>query len=189
MGGDCLMGIEFQFLQNKKLWRWPLSTSLRLPRWLKSFSRCGIPGYHQHRACTPVRNQPTQWPRGNEYVRNWSKKELSRGGSQDGRLGGRRIHVSAQLGHLLGTGGGPQTPKGMGGTPSDRVLSKGPAPCSGVTPPHGPRSCPTLNPAPAYVPPLLNSAPRAKAFFFFFPLLFFYFFFYFLFFSNIFIEV
>ena len=32
-----------------------------------------------------------------------------------------RIRVSAQLGQLPGTGGGPQTPKGTGGTPSDRV--------------------------------------------------------------------
>ena len=43
-----------------------------------------------------------------------------RGWSQDGRLGGRRIRVSA-LGHLPGTGGGPWTPKRTGGTPSDWV--------------------------------------------------------------------
>ena len=41
--------------------------------------------------------------------------------SQDGVLGGRGIQVSSQLGHLPGTGGGPETPKGTGGTPSDRV--------------------------------------------------------------------
>ena len=44
------------------------------------------------------------------------------GRSQDGRLGGRGIHVFAQLGHLPGTGGVPWTPKGMGGTPSDRLF-------------------------------------------------------------------
>ena len=43
------------------------------------------------------------------------------GQSEDGVLGGRGIHVSSQLGHLPGTGGGPWTPKGMGGTPSDQV--------------------------------------------------------------------
>ena len=43
------------------------------------------------------------------------------GGSQDGRVGGRSIHVSTQLGRLPGTGGGPQTPKGRGGIPSDLV--------------------------------------------------------------------
>ena len=37
--------------------------------------------------------------------------------SQDGVLGGREIRVSSQLGHLPGTGGGPWTPKGTGGTP------------------------------------------------------------------------
>ena len=41
--------------------------------------------------------------------------------SQDGGLGGCRIHVSAQLGHLPGTSGGPQTPKGAGGIHSDQV--------------------------------------------------------------------
>ena len=34
--------------------------------------------------------------------------------SQDGILGGHGIHVSSQLGHLPGTGVGPQTPKGTG---------------------------------------------------------------------------
>ena len=49
-------------------------------------------------------------------------KNLPAGGqSQDGRLEGHGIHVSTQLGHLPGTGGGPQTRKGMGGTPSDQV--------------------------------------------------------------------
>ena len=43
------------------------------------------------------------------------------GRSQDGVLGGRRIRISSQLGHLPGTGGGPWTPKGTGGTPSDWV--------------------------------------------------------------------
>ena len=43
------------------------------------------------------------------------------GRSQNGRLGGRGIHDSTQLGHLPGTGGGPRTPKGTGGTPSDWV--------------------------------------------------------------------
>ena len=41
------------------------------------------------------------------------------GQSQDGGPGGRRIRISAQLGHLPGTGGGPRTPKGTEGTPSD----------------------------------------------------------------------
>ena len=51
-----------------------------------------------------------------------SDTKLYRGGqSQDGRLGGCGIRGSAQLGHLPGTGGGPRTPKGTGGTPSDRV--------------------------------------------------------------------
>ena len=37
--------------------------------------------------------------------------------SQDGRVGGHRVCVSSQVGHLLGTGGGLQTPKGTGGIP------------------------------------------------------------------------
>ena len=45
--------------------------------------------------------------------------------SQDSALGGHRIHVSSQLGHLPGTGGGPRTPKGMGGTPSDWLRDLG----------------------------------------------------------------
>ena len=48
-------------------------------------------------------------------------KRVYGGRSQDGGLGGHGIRVSAQLGHLPGTGGGPRTPKGTGGTPSDRV--------------------------------------------------------------------
>ena len=48
-------------------------------------------------------------------------KFTKRGRSQDGVLGGRGICVSSQLGHLPGTGGGPWTPEGTGGTPSDRV--------------------------------------------------------------------
>ena len=44
----------------------------------------------------------------------------SPGRSQDGGLG-RGIRVSSQLGHLPGTGAGPWTPKGTGGTPSDWV--------------------------------------------------------------------
>ena len=43
------------------------------------------------------------------------------GVEKDGGLEGHGIRVSAQLGPLPGTGGGPQTPKGTGGTPSDRV--------------------------------------------------------------------
>ena len=43
------------------------------------------------------------------------------GQSQDGVLGGSIIRISSQLGHLPGTRGGPQTPKGTGGNPSDRV--------------------------------------------------------------------
>ena len=43
------------------------------------------------------------------------------GRSQDGGLGGHGIRISAQLGHLPGTGGGPRTSKRMGGTPSDWV--------------------------------------------------------------------
>ena len=39
------------------------------------------------------------------------------GRSQDGRVGVRGVCISSQLGHLPGTGGGPWTPKGMGGTP------------------------------------------------------------------------
>ena len=39
------------------------------------------------------------------------------GWSQDGRPGGCGVRVSSQLGHLPGTGGGPWTPKGVGGTP------------------------------------------------------------------------
>ena len=45
--------------------------------------------------------------------------------NQDGGLGGRGIHASAQLGHLPGTGGEPWAPKGMGGTPSDWVWGVG----------------------------------------------------------------
>ena len=48
-------------------------------------------------------------------------KASPRGRSQDGVLGGRGIHVSTQLGNLPGTDGGPWTPKGTGGTPSDWV--------------------------------------------------------------------
>ena len=54
----------------------------------------------------------------------WRKTLFERihvGQSQDGRLEGRGICISAQLGHLPGTGGAPWTPKGMGGTPSNRV--------------------------------------------------------------------
>ena len=55
-------------------------------------------------------------------VENTEKYIKEKGGqSQDGILGGRGIRVSSQLGHLPGTGGGPRTPKGMGGTPSDWV--------------------------------------------------------------------
>ena len=53
-------------------------------------------------------------------------KNLGQGGqSQDGRPGGHGVHVSAWLGHLQSTGGGPQTPKGMEGTPSNQVRSGG----------------------------------------------------------------
>ena len=48
-------------------------------------------------------------------------KKLLEGRSQDGRLGGCGICLSAQLGHLPGTGRGPQTPRGTGGTPSNWV--------------------------------------------------------------------
>ena len=48
-----------------------------------------------------------------------AQEERSTG--QDGKLGGRGIHVSTQLGHLSGTSGGPRTPKGMGGTPRNWV--------------------------------------------------------------------
>ena len=41
--------------------------------------------------------------------------------SQDGGLGRNGIRVSAQLGRLPGTGGGPQTPKWMGENPSNWV--------------------------------------------------------------------
>ena len=37
-------------------------------------------------------------------------------------LGGRGIHISSQLGHLPGTGGGQRTTKGMGGTPRDQLF-------------------------------------------------------------------
>ena len=51
-----------------------------------------------------------------------SQKLIQIGGwSQDGGLGGRGIRVSSQLGPLPGTSGGPRTPKGTGGTPSDQV--------------------------------------------------------------------
>ena len=40
------------------------------------------------------------------------------GWSQDDRLGGYRVRISTQLGHLPGTGGGPRTSKGMGGMPA-----------------------------------------------------------------------
>ena len=60
------------------------------------------------------------------------------GGSKDGGLGGRRIRVLAQLGHLPGTGGEPQTPKGTGGTPRSRLVGPwfpgwrlGPSSCGG----------------------------------------------------------
>ena len=46
---------------------------------------------------------------------------ILKGQSQDGVLGGPRIHVSSQLGHLADTSGVPRTLKGMGGTPSDQV--------------------------------------------------------------------
>ena len=49
------------------------------------------------------------------------KKLLFGGQSQDAVLGGCGIRISSQLGHLPGTGGGPRTPKGAGGAPSDRV--------------------------------------------------------------------
>ena len=42
------------------------------------------------------------------------------GWSQDGGLGGWRIRVSAQPGHLPGTGGGPWTPKGTEEPPVTR---------------------------------------------------------------------
>ena len=47
------------------------------------------------------------------------RHRILEGRSQDGVLGGHRIRVSSQLGHLPGTGWGPQTPKGTGGAPSD----------------------------------------------------------------------
>ena len=50
-----------------------------------------------------------------------NNKNTFQGRSQDGVLGGLGIHVSSQLGHLPGTGEGPQTPKGTGRTPSDQV--------------------------------------------------------------------
>ena len=54
---------------------------------------------------------------GNTMIQNlWNT-----GWSKDGVLEGCGILISSQLGHLPGTGGGPRTPKGMGGTPSDRV--------------------------------------------------------------------
>ena len=43
------------------------------------------------------------------------------GQSQDGVLRRHGVCVSSQLGQLPGTGGGPRTPKGMGGTLSDWV--------------------------------------------------------------------
>ena len=47
--------------------------------------------------------------------------------SEDGRVGGCGVHISSQLGHLAGTGGGPWTLKGTGGTPEqpDRMLRGG----------------------------------------------------------------
>ena len=48
-----------------------------------------------------------------------SIKSVKRGRSQDDVLGGCGICVSSQLGHIPGTRGGPWTPKGTGGTPSD----------------------------------------------------------------------
>lgn len=44
------------------------------------------------------------------------------GGSQDGILGGRGICIFSKLGHVPGNGGGQRTPKGMAGTPSDRLF-------------------------------------------------------------------
>ena len=44
-------------------------------------------------------------------------KRILRRWSQDGGIEGSRVHVSSQLGQLLGTGQGPRTPKGTGGTP------------------------------------------------------------------------
>ena len=50
-------------------------------------------------------------------------KKARWGRSQGGALGGRRIRVFSRLGHLPGTGGRTQTPKGTGGTPSNQVGS------------------------------------------------------------------
>ena len=52
-------------------------------------------------------------------VKKFQKRQAKLG--QDGILGGHGILISAQLGRLPGTGGGPRTPKGTGGTPSDQV--------------------------------------------------------------------
>ena len=54
-----------------------------------------------------------------EYYAVLKKKEILGWGTQDGLLGGCGICISSQLGHLPGTGGGPWTPKGTGGTPSN----------------------------------------------------------------------
>ena len=44
-------------------------------------------------------------------------KDTTEGRSQDGRVGGHGVHISSQLGHLRGAGGGPRTPQGKGGIP------------------------------------------------------------------------
>ena len=49
------------------------------------------------------------------------KTDTAEGRNQDGILGEYGICVSSQLGHLPGTSGGPRTPKGMGGTPSNQI--------------------------------------------------------------------
>ena len=51
--------------------------------------------------------------------------------SQDGGVGGRRVRVSSQLGHLPGAGGGCQTPKGTGGIPALSGQRSGLISCGG----------------------------------------------------------
>ena len=71
-----------------------------------------------HTTIYKINNKDLLYSTGN-YTQYLTIDYNGRGQSQDGGLGGHRIRVSTQLGHLPGTGGGPQTPKGTGGTPSD----------------------------------------------------------------------
>ena len=89
---------------------------LNFPKWGAEFG----PGDHQCGLCAPVGSQPASWPC--QMIHQNQKQESTRQRAESPwPLGGRGIRVSAQLGHLPGPSGGPRTPKGMGGTPSDRV--------------------------------------------------------------------